>query len=101
MNSKLLERRIMLSLILSAGLVGCAEAPGGYRIVTTPGPHGMTRVVANESGMALSNGAAHACRPPRPRYRLVTTPGPRGTTRAERVRETDNSSGRQAEPSCK
>lgn len=97
MTSKLLVYRIMSPLIVSAGLAGCAQAPGGYRIVTTPGPRGTIRAVENEPRAATP---ACSTRPARFGYRVVTTPGPRGTTRVVRVPEAGNMSDQRAERSC-
>lgn len=98
MAEKVRRISIVLSLAAWAVTTGCATAAGEatsrYRLVTTPGPRGTTRVVeiapaAESSATAARRCQAGAARPDRPRYRLVTTPGPRGVTRAVRVREAD------------
>ena len=98
MDNKFRRIGIVFSLAALAVTTGCATATGEatsrYRLVTTPGPRGTTRVVeidpaAESSGTTVRRCQAGAARPDRPKYRLVTTPGPRGVTRAVRVREAD------------
>lgn len=97
MDSRFRNIRIALSLTALAGTAACAAAPGDessrYRVVTTPGPRGTTRIVETEPAARAAATAPQPCSSQtatreRPKYRLVTTPGPRGTTRAVRVRGT-------------
>jgi hypothetical protein len=92
-----------MMLTLSAGLAGCAQSPGDYRIVTTPGPRGTMRAVRINT---IPETAAPLCQSPAERagprgYRFVTTPGPRGTTRLVRTSESQGRSRREADSSCK
>lgn len=93
MDSRFRKIKILLSLAALAGTPACATATGDessrYRVVTTPGPRGSTRVVETEP--AAQPCSSQAATRERPKYRLVTTPGPRGTTRAVRVREAEAS----------
>lgn len=89
-------RKIGYGLLIStlSGLAACstseAEEGSPYRLVTTPGPRGTTRLVEVEPPPQASAEAQPCPRETvqsnRPKYRLVSTPGPRGTIRAVRVR---------------
>lgn len=91
-----------MMLILSAGLAGCAQSSGDYRLVSTPGPRGTVRAVRVNP---VPEASTRPCRAPTARtgprrYRFVTTPGPRGMTRLVRIREPEASTSGEARRPC-